>query len=158
MTVGRLTSDPAEARTTFRDLRATSERCRGRWPGLGPALSMGMSDDFELAIEEGATIVRVGRALFGERPHTHGAGSHTHAEGARGRLIRPRLVDSAHDPHGHGVPLRDGAPSENLSFSNVRFAVRLTPRSAVERVDDVVDGVLKVRVMAPAVDGAANAR
>ena len=43
-----------------------------------------------------------------------------------------------------------------MSFSNVRFAVRLTPRSAVERVDDVVDGVLKVRVMAPAVDGAAN--
>jgi uncharacterized protein len=44
-----------------------------------------------------------------------------------------------------------------LSSSNVRFAVRLTPRSAVERVEDVVDGVLKVRVMAPAVEGAANA-
>ena len=43
-----------------------------------------------------------------------------------------------------------------MSFSNVRFAVRLTPRSAVERVEDVVDGVLKVRVMAPAVEGAAN--
>ena len=44
-----------------------------------------------------------------------------------------------------------------MSFSNVRFAVRLTPRSAVERVEDVVDGVLVVRVMAAAVDGAANA-
>ena len=43
-----------------------------------------------------------------------------------------------------------------MSFSNVRFAVRLTPRSAVERVDEVVDGVLKVKVMAPAVEGAAN--
>jgi uncharacterized protein (TIGR00251 family) len=43
-----------------------------------------------------------------------------------------------------------------LSFSNVRFAVRLTPRSAVERVESVVDGVLKVRVAAPAVEGAAN--
>jgi uncharacterized protein (TIGR00251 family) len=43
-----------------------------------------------------------------------------------------------------------------LTFSNVRFAVRLTPRSAVERVEEVVDGVLKVRVMAPAVEGAAN--
>lgn len=43
-----------------------------------------------------------------------------------------------------------------MSPSNVRFAVRLTPRSAVERVEDVVDGVLKVRVMAPAVEGAAN--
>ncbi|MFL5650977.1 MAG: YggS family pyridoxal phosphate-dependent enzyme [Chloroflexota bacterium] len=81
MTVGRLTSDPVEARRTFRDLRAASERCRGRWTTLGSALSMGMSDDFELAIEEGATIVRVGRALFGERPHDHGGASHTHGEG-----------------------------------------------------------------------------
>jgi uncharacterized protein (TIGR00251 family) len=44
-----------------------------------------------------------------------------------------------------------------LSFPTVRFAVRLTPRSAVERVEETVDGVLKVRVMAPAVEGAANA-
>jgi uncharacterized protein len=43
-----------------------------------------------------------------------------------------------------------------LTFSDVRFAVRLTPRSAVERVEGVVDGALKVRVMAPAVEGAAN--
>ena len=84
MTVGRLTSDPAEARRTFRDLRATSERCRGRWPGLGPALSMGMSDDFELAIEEGASVVRVGRALFGERPHTHDGLPHSHEEASSG--------------------------------------------------------------------------
>jgi uncharacterized protein len=48
-------------------------------------------------------------------------------------------------------------PSEVLSFSSVRFAVRVTPRSAVERVEDPVDGVLKVRIMAPAVEGAANA-
>jgi pyridoxal phosphate enzyme (YggS family) len=67
MTVGRLTSDPDEARRTFRGLRLLSERCRARWPELGPDLSMGMTDDFELAVEEGATIVRVGRALFGER-------------------------------------------------------------------------------------------
>ena len=33
-----------------------------------------MTDDFEVAVEEGATIVRVGRAIFGERPHRHGAG------------------------------------------------------------------------------------
>ena len=44
-----------------------------------------------------------------------------------------------------------------MSFPTARFAVRITPRSAVERVDGVVDGVLKVRVMAPAVEGAANA-
>ena len=39
----------------------------------------------------------------------------------------------------------------------MRFAVRLTPRSAVERVEEVVDGVLRVRVMAPAVEGTAKA-
>jgi PLP dependent protein len=71
MTVGRLTADPAETRQTFQALRTLSERLRARWPALGPELSMGMTDDFELAIEEGATIVRVGRALFGERPHPH---------------------------------------------------------------------------------------
>jgi uncharacterized protein (TIGR00251 family) len=48
-------------------------------------------------------------------------------------------------------------PSEVLSFSSVRFAVRVTPRSAVERVEEPVDGVLRVRIMAPAVEGAANA-
>ena len=67
MTVGRLTSDPVEARRTFRGLRELSERTRRRWPELGGDLSMGMTDDFEIAVEEGATIVRVGRALFGER-------------------------------------------------------------------------------------------
>lgn len=72
MTVGRLTDDPSDSRSTFRGLRDLSERCRGRWPELGAELSMGMSDDFELAVEEGATIVRVGRALFGERPPGQG--------------------------------------------------------------------------------------
>ncbi len=69
MTVGRLTTDAGETRRTFSGLRELAERCRARWPELGPDLSMGMTDDFEIAIEEGATIVRVGRALFGERPH-----------------------------------------------------------------------------------------
>jgi pyridoxal phosphate enzyme (YggS family) len=81
MTVGRLTTDPGEARRTFAGLRELADRCRSRWPELGPELSMGMSDDFEFAIEEGATIVRVGRALFGERPgHDHGPG-HDHDHG-----------------------------------------------------------------------------
>ncbi len=68
MTVGRLASDPEQARPTFRRLRELSERLRAREPRLGDALSMGMSDDFEVAVEEGATIVRLGRAIFGERP------------------------------------------------------------------------------------------
>jgi uncharacterized protein len=43
-----------------------------------------------------------------------------------------------------------------LSQVDVRFAVRLTPRAAADRIDGVVDGILRVRVGAPAVEGAAN--
>ena len=43
-----------------------------------------------------------------------------------------------------------------MSPVDVRFAVRLTPRAAADRVDGVIDGVLRVRVGAPAVEGAAN--
>ena len=43
-----------------------------------------------------------------------------------------------------------------MSSTVVRFAVRLTPRSAATRIDGVVDGVLRIRVAAPAVEGAAN--
>jgi pyridoxal phosphate enzyme (YggS family) len=74
MTIGRLAETPVEARATFRGLRELGERVALGWPGVGRQLSMGMTDDFELAVEEGATIVRVGRALFGERPHEHGDG------------------------------------------------------------------------------------
>jgi PLP dependent protein len=68
MTIGRLVTDPEEARTTFRHLASLSARLRGDGAPVGPELSMGMTEDFEVAVEEGATIVRVGRALFGERP------------------------------------------------------------------------------------------
>jgi pyridoxal phosphate enzyme (YggS family) len=68
MTVGWLTAGAGEARPTFARLRQLSERLRVADPRLGPGLSMGMSDDYEVAIEEGSTLVRVGRALFGERP------------------------------------------------------------------------------------------
>jgi PLP dependent protein len=82
MTIGRLVEHADEARPTFRALRETSERLRERSTGaernLGPALSMGMTDDFEVAVEEGATLVRIGRALFGERAHQH---DHGHGPG-----------------------------------------------------------------------------
>ncbi len=68
MTIGRLVEDPEAARPTFRRLRLLAERLRAAQPRLGPELSMGMSDDFPVAVEEGATIVRIGRAIFGERP------------------------------------------------------------------------------------------
>ena len=68
MTIGRLVDEPEESRPTFAALRELGERLRTRDPRLGDALSMGMTDDYPVAVEEGATIVRVGRALFGERP------------------------------------------------------------------------------------------
>ncbi|HXI01952.1 MAG TPA: YggS family pyridoxal phosphate-dependent enzyme, partial [Candidatus Saccharimonadales bacterium] len=59
---------PADAaRRYFRELAELRDRWRSRGYDL-PVLSMGMTDDFEIAVEEGATHVRVGRAIFGERP------------------------------------------------------------------------------------------
>jgi PLP dependent protein len=68
MTVGRLAASAEAARPTFVGLREISERLRARHPALGPVLSMGMSDDYPVAVEEGATLVRLGRAIFGARP------------------------------------------------------------------------------------------
>jgi pyridoxal phosphate enzyme (YggS family) len=60
--------DPEEARPHFRRLRELRDAVRARMGAeILPVLSMGMSHDFEIAIEEGATEVRVGTALFGER-------------------------------------------------------------------------------------------
>ena len=68
MTIGRQVEEPEESRPTFVALRELGERLRAQDPRLGRELSMGMTDDYQCAVEEGATIVRVGRALFGERP------------------------------------------------------------------------------------------
>jgi pyridoxal phosphate enzyme (YggS family) len=84
MTVGRLAADAEAARPTFAALRRLSEALRRAEPRLGADLSMGMSDDFPVAIEEGATLVRVGRALFGERPD-HGGPGHDHPGPAESR-------------------------------------------------------------------------
>lgn len=71
MTVGRLVATAEEARPTFSRLRAvaTEARAAARADGweIGSLLSMGMSADFEVAIEEGATQVRLGSAIFGAR-------------------------------------------------------------------------------------------
>jgi PLP dependent protein len=69
MTVGRLVPRAEQARPTFVALRQLAEALRARHARLGAALSMGMTDDFEVAVEEGATHVRIGRAIFGARPN-----------------------------------------------------------------------------------------
>jgi pyridoxal phosphate enzyme (YggS family) len=69
MTVAPLAADPEAVRPVFRALRELRDELRdtsGRTELR--ELSMGMSGDFEVAIEEGSTIVRVGRAIFGDRP------------------------------------------------------------------------------------------
>jgi PLP dependent protein len=69
MTIGPLHGGPSGARASFRALARIREEARREGIlGDGAGLSMGMSDDFEVAIEEGATIVRIGSTLFGGLP------------------------------------------------------------------------------------------
>lgn len=70
MTIAEASDDEERVRACFRGLRELRDRARETEPSLiGPGqLSMGMSGDLETAIEEGSTCVRIGRALFGERP------------------------------------------------------------------------------------------
>ncbi len=68
MTVAPYSEDPEAARPTFRLLRQLRDDLVRRFPaGSWQHLSMGMTGDFEVAIEEGATLIRVGRAIFGAR-------------------------------------------------------------------------------------------
>ncbi len=71
MTIGALSEDAAEVRNCFSKLRGLSELVEGQQFAnvRMKELSMGMSSDFEIAIEEGATMVRIGSALFGERKY-----------------------------------------------------------------------------------------
>jgi uncharacterized pyridoxal phosphate-containing UPF0001 family protein len=68
MTVAPHVDNPEEVRAVFRALRMLRDRLRDEVPDCTwQHLSMGMTDDYCIAIEEGATIVRIGRAIFGER-------------------------------------------------------------------------------------------
>lgn len=66
MTIGPLPEDPEDARPAFRLLREVRDRIREDG-APAPHLSMGMTGDFEVALEEGATILRIGTAIFGSR-------------------------------------------------------------------------------------------
>jgi pyridoxal phosphate enzyme (YggS family) len=67
MTIAPWTPEPEQVRPIFRQLRELKERGEQSLGAPLPHLSMGMSGDFAVAIEEGATIVRIGTALFGPR-------------------------------------------------------------------------------------------
>jgi PLP dependent protein len=67
MTIAPYVAEPEKVRPFFRELRDLKLRCEDLLGAPLPHLSMGMSADFEVAIEEGATIIRIGTALFGKR-------------------------------------------------------------------------------------------
>ena len=67
MTIGPLDADETDTRKAFTTLRTLGEKCRHLTESV--ELSMGMSGDFEWAIEEGATIIRVASLLLGQRPY-----------------------------------------------------------------------------------------
>ncbi len=68
MTIAPFTDDPEEVRPVFREMRKLANEMQGTIPGVKlDYLSMGMTNDFEIAIEEGANMVRIGSALFGSR-------------------------------------------------------------------------------------------
>lgn len=69
MTMAPFVADPETVRPVFASLRALLDALRERFSAQDwRHLSMGMTDDFEVAVEEGSTMVRVGRAIFGARP------------------------------------------------------------------------------------------
>ncbi len=67
MTIAPYSDDPEDARASFIRLRHIRDHMEHATGWALPELSMGMTNDFEVAIEEGATMVRIGRAIFGER-------------------------------------------------------------------------------------------
>lgn len=68
MTMAPFVDDEGILGSTFEGLRRVSERLRDASERVGPELSMGMTNDLEIAIREGSTMVRIGTALFGPRP------------------------------------------------------------------------------------------
>jgi pyridoxal phosphate enzyme (YggS family) len=67
MTIAPMVSDPEQVRAVFRRLRELNDDTSQRLGAPLPILSMGMTDDYPIAVEEGATMLRLGRALFGPR-------------------------------------------------------------------------------------------
>ena len=81
MTMAPFSENPEDARPYFRRLRELRDAMEKEL-GVGlPRLSMGMSGDYEVAVEEGATWVRLGTVLFGERPKTQGRGNREEGRG-----------------------------------------------------------------------------
>lgn len=91
MAIPEPTDDPGRQRAAFAAVRELHERIAGRLGSPGfDTLSMGMSSDLEAAIAEGATMVRIGTALFGDRPPREAAaGEPAESESTAGEAVRP---------------------------------------------------------------------
>ena len=88
-------TNEGNVRTCFRKLRILCDELRQKFPELDLRhLSMGMSSDFEWAVEEGATIVRIGTAVFGERPVRHCEEGQRPDEAISKGLLRPPSAGS----------------------------------------------------------------
>ena len=170
MTVGRLASDPAEARETFRELRELSAALRARRPELGARPVDGHDRRLRARRRRGRDdrpgrtrpLRRTAARAWRWRGRTHALTRES--PGHAGPARRP-----GGRPHGSAASVTTGRlatppdarvrrrgpfdPAGAVSEAEVRFAVRLTPRAVVDRVDGVLDGVLKARVTAPAVGG-----
>lgn len=94
MAIPPFLEDPNNVRPYFARLRALRDQARERGLLAGTELSMGMSHDFEAAVEEGATIVRVGTAIFGERPAKQGFPSSRDTKSVASAATTPRLGGS----------------------------------------------------------------
>ena len=68
MTMAPLSNEEKIVRHSFASLRQLKEQLKDRFSIELPHLSMGMSQDYHLAIQEGSTMIRIGRAIFGPRP------------------------------------------------------------------------------------------
>jgi len=105
MTVGRLVDTAEQSRETFVRLRELSRRLGERLPALGPGLSMGMTDDYAVAVEDRRDSDRVGRALFGTRDQ--------------------QLPNGKARPGGHNHHMDTSRRQLERSPVSARFAVRL---------------------------------
>ena len=72
MTMAPMVADPERVRPIFERLRFLRDYLQGAVPGDWTELSMGMTEDYEIAVEEGATLLRIGRAIFGPRATENG--------------------------------------------------------------------------------------
>ena len=125
MTIAPYSEDPEDVARTFTRLRHLRDHMEHVTGWALPELSMGMSDDFEIAIEEGATMVRIGRAIFGERRRS-GA---RRFESERSAGILGAM------PRYSAVSARAGFPEAELEILELWQRTRVFERSLAMRRD-----------------------